>query len=183
MQRTGRTGHAHFRVVAQDSRTHPSSGRVVEYLGSYDPHTKATAIQKEKIEQYIKNGAQPSDTVVKILKKEGVKLPSWVKESPQKQKTTKNPEKLRKNRPEEPVAETPAQTEEATTEPAAETDEKPAEEAAKSQPAEEPESEAANPADEPTSEESATPEPETAKPAEQTGDEAEKEPTEPEKQQ
>ena len=39
MQRTGRKGHAMFRVVVQESRLTPTSGRVVAMLGSYDPHS------------------------------------------------------------------------------------------------------------------------------------------------
>ena len=112
MQRTGRKGHAQFRVVVQDSRQTPSSGRVIAGLGNYNPHTKETKIDAEKAAFYLKNGAQPSNRVAAILKKEGVELPSWVNlASDKKQKTIKNAEKLRKNRPveevaiEEPVAE------------------------------------------------------------------------------
>ena len=103
----GRTGHAQFRVVAQDSRTHPSSGRVVAYLGSYDPHSKKVNIQADEISEFIKNGAQPSERVVKLLKKEGIKLPAWVSDPLEKKKSTRNPEKLRKNQPEKPAEEQP----------------------------------------------------------------------------
>jgi small subunit ribosomal protein S16 len=41
MQRTGRRGHAMFRVIVQDSHRSPTSGKVVAFLGSYDPHTKS----------------------------------------------------------------------------------------------------------------------------------------------
>lgn len=99
MQRVGRSGHAQFRVVAQDSRFHPSSGRVVAYLGSYNPHTKEAAFQKEKIEEYLSKGAQPSERLVKLLLREGFKLPKWVAEPVQKQKSTRNPEKLSKEQP------------------------------------------------------------------------------------
>jgi small subunit ribosomal protein S16 len=99
MQRTGRKGHAMFRVVVQDSRRTPSSGKFVALLGSYDPHAKTTTLQKEKAALYLKNGAQPSDRVAALLKREGVKLPEWVKVSPERKSTTRNPEKLRKNQP------------------------------------------------------------------------------------
>ena len=116
-QRTGRTGHAQFRVVAQDSRTHPTRGKVVAYLGSYDPHAKTTTLDVEKISDYLSKGAQPSDTVAKLLKREGVKLPSWVKEPAHKAKSIKNPEKLRRNRPDgEPAPEKPEANEEAAPE-------------------------------------------------------------------
>jgi small subunit ribosomal protein S16 len=99
MQRTGRSGHAQFRVVVQDSRFSPTSGRVVAYVGSYNPHTKVAAIDKEKIAGYLSNGAQPSPRVVALLKKESVKLPSWVKIAKPSKKAIKHPEKLRRNRP------------------------------------------------------------------------------------
>lgn len=105
MQRTGRKGHAQFRVVAQDKRYSPKSGRVVAHLGNYDPHTKAANLDKDKITEYLKNGAQPSPRVVWLLTKEGVKLPSWVAKPLEKKRAIKNVEKLRKNRPVEEVAE------------------------------------------------------------------------------
>lgn len=99
MQRTGRKGHAQFRVVVQDSRRTPSSGRVVAQLGHFDPHTKEIAINKEKAVYYLKNGAQPSDRVARLLKSEGVKLPDWVKFNSEKKRSVKNPDKLRRNQP------------------------------------------------------------------------------------
>ena len=111
MQRTGRKGHAMFRVVVQESRLTPTSGRVVAMLGSYDPHTKQAVLAKDKAAFYLDNGAQPSDRAARLLQKEGVKLPKWVKCEANKQREARNPEKLRKNQPKEttPVAEeTPA---------------------------------------------------------------------------
>ena len=109
MQRTGRKGHAMFRIVVQESRYTPKSGKVVAQLGSYDPHTKAVSVVKDKAEFYLKNGAQPSDRAARLLESEGIALPSWYKKSEQKSRTTKSPEKLRKNQPKE---EAPVATEE-----------------------------------------------------------------------
>jgi small subunit ribosomal protein S16 len=114
MQRTGRKGHAQFRVVVQDSRRTPTSGKVVAALGHFNPHTKETTLDKEKAAFYLEHGAQPSDRVVRLLQAEGVKLPSWVKVDAKKEGKLRNPEKLRKNRPAEPEA--PAETEEAAAE-------------------------------------------------------------------
>lgn len=126
LQRTGRKGHAQFRVVVQDSRRTPSSGRVVALLGSFNPHTKTTTIDKEKAEFYLKNGAQPSERVVRLFKAEGIKLPSWVKLPANKERTTRNIEKLRKNRPAEVASEeAPAES----VDEASATEEAPAEEA------------------------------------------------------
>ena len=107
LQRIGRKGYPVYRLAVQEAQRHPSSGRVVAYVGSYNPHTKEVSVQAEAAQKYLDNGAQPTPRVVKLLKDAGVKLPSWVKESASdKQKTLRNPEKLRKNQPkEEPVAE------------------------------------------------------------------------------
>ena len=107
MQRTGRKGHAMFRVVVQESRVTPTSGKVVALLGSYDPHAKTATIDKEKATTFLNNGAQPSDRAASLLQKEGVKLPSWVKVSTSKAGDLRHPEKLRKNQPKEeaPAAE------------------------------------------------------------------------------
>lgn len=99
MQRRGRSGHAQFRVIVQDSRFSPKSGRVVAYVGSYDPHTKAASLDGEKIGTYLSNGAQPSDRVAKLLQKEGIKLPSWFKPSAPKTGKIRHPEKRRSTRP------------------------------------------------------------------------------------
>src|SRR5688572_9136436 len=99
MQRTGRKGHAQFRVVVQDSRRTPTSGKVVAALGHYNPHSKETSINKEKASFYMEHGAQPSPRVAALLKSEGVKLPKWVKLEAKQSAKIKNPEKLRRNRP------------------------------------------------------------------------------------
>lgn len=103
LQRIGRKGHPEYRMIVQDSRRTPTSGKVVANLGNYNPHNKTVNINKEKAELFVKNGAQPSPRVAKLLKAEGVKLPDWVKKGTEKTKTIKNPEKLRRNRPAEEV--------------------------------------------------------------------------------
>lgn len=106
MQRTGRKGHAMFRVVVQQSHLTPGSGKVVAALGHYDPHAKVASIVKDKAAYYLEHGAQPSDRVVSLFEKEGIALPSWVVKPVQKQAKLRNPEKLRRNQPkEEPAAE------------------------------------------------------------------------------
>ena len=110
LQRVGRAGYPTYRLAVQESQRHPSSGRVVAYVGSYNPHTKQTTVQVEVAQKYLDNGAQPTPRVAKLLKEAGVKLPKWVKDvSADKQKAIRNPEKLRKNQPKEeeaPVEET-----------------------------------------------------------------------------
>jgi small subunit ribosomal protein S16 len=113
LQRVGRKGHPIYRLAVQESQRHPSSGRVVAYVGAYDPHTKDAKIQVEVAQKYLDNGAQPTPRVVKLLKNAGVKLPKWVKEpSADKTKVIRNAEKLRKNQPKQEAApEAPAEVE------------------------------------------------------------------------
>lgn len=114
LQRLGRKGYPVYRLAVQESQRHPSSGRVVAYVGSYNPHTKEATIQVADAQKYLDNGAQPTPRVVKLLKDAGVKLPKWVKQ-PEigKAKAIKNTEKLRKNQPKEEISdvmeETPAE--------------------------------------------------------------------------
>ena len=145
MQRLGRKGHPTYRVVVQDVRQTPTSGKYVAMLGSYDPHSKKNTLVKEKAELYLSNGAQPSDRVVRLFTAEGIKLPSWVKQPSQHTRTLRNADKLRRNRPaeEKPVEETPVDAE-AVAEPVAEQadeaaeapqiEESPAEEVAEAEP-------------------------------------------------
>lgn len=127
MQRTGRKGHAMFRVVVQDSRLTPTSGKVVAQLGSYDPHAKAISFDKEKAAFYLEHGAQPSDRVARLFKSEGLKLPEWVKLPADKKRSVRNSDKRRSTRPPEeakeeapeaptPEAAVPEATEETNTE-------------------------------------------------------------------
>lgn len=105
LQRLGRKGLPVYRLAVQEAQRHPSSGRVVAYVGSYNPHTKEANIQVADAQKYLDNGAQPTPRVVKLLKDAGVKLPKWVKEPvADKQKAIRNAEKLRKNQPKEEVA-------------------------------------------------------------------------------
>ncbi len=119
LQRVGRKGYATYRLAVQEAQRHPSSGRVVAYVGSYNPHTKDATVQVELAQKYLDNGAQPSPRVVKLLADAGVKLPTWVKGTDaSKQKTIRHTGKLRKNQPkveeevvaeEAPAEETPAE--------------------------------------------------------------------------
>jgi small subunit ribosomal protein S16 len=110
LQRVGRTGYPTYRLAVQESQRHPSSGRVVAYVGSFNPHTKAATVQVELAQKYLDNGAQPTPRVVRILKDAGVSLPKWVKvTAADKQKSIRNPEKLRKNQPKEEVVEAPVE--------------------------------------------------------------------------
>ena len=116
LQRLGRKAAPVYRVAVQEAQRHPSSGRVVAYVGTYNPHTKESKLDTEKVSTYLKNGAQPTPRVVKLLQAAKIELPARVKvERADKAAKIRNPEKLRKNQPkEEPVAEAPAEEPAAT---------------------------------------------------------------------
>ena len=117
LQRVGRKGYPVYRLAVQEAQRHPSSGRVVTYVGTYNPHTKDSNVQVELAQKYLDNGAQPTPRVVKLLKDAGVKLPKWVKDADDsKKKAIRNPEKLRRNQPKEEAPAEEALTEEAPTE-------------------------------------------------------------------
>lgn len=72
LRRMGAKKAPFYRIVVADSR-YPRDGRFIEELGYYDP-TKNPSIVKvdgEKAKEWIKNGAQPTETVKKILKENG----------------------------------------------------------------------------------------------------------------
>ena len=73
LRRMGAKKNPYYRIVVADSRS-PRDGRCIEELGSYDPLTKPATVKvdAEKVQNWIKNGAQPTDTVRGLLKKAGV---------------------------------------------------------------------------------------------------------------
>lgn len=72
LRRMGTKKNAYYRIVVADSRS-PRDGRCVEEIGSYNPLTDPATItvDVEKAQAWIKNGAQPTDTVRGLLKKAG----------------------------------------------------------------------------------------------------------------
>ncbi|OCN05015.1 30S ribosomal protein S16 [Erysipelotrichaceae bacterium MTC7] len=73
LKRMGKKGYAYYRIVAADSRS-PRDGRIIEAIGTYNPNLDPAQItlDEEKAMNWIKNGAQPSDTVRTILSKQGI---------------------------------------------------------------------------------------------------------------
>ena len=73
LRRMGAKKAPFYRVVVADSRS-PRDGRCIEEIGTYNPLTDPATIQVdvEKAQQWIKNGAQPTDTVKALLKKANV---------------------------------------------------------------------------------------------------------------
>ena len=73
LRRMGAKKAPFYRIVVADSR-YPRDGRFIEEIGTYDPTVSPAkiSIDAEKAKQWIANGAQPTDTVKALLKKEGV---------------------------------------------------------------------------------------------------------------
>ena len=72
LRRMGAKRQPSSRVVVADSR-YPRDGRFIEEIGFYDPTKSPSVIRidNEKAQQWLKNGAQPTDTVRALLKKSG----------------------------------------------------------------------------------------------------------------
>lgn len=73
LRRMGAKKAPFYRIVVADSR-YPRDGRFIEEIGTYDPTQNPSAIHVdvEKANKWIANGAQPTDTVKAIFKKNGV---------------------------------------------------------------------------------------------------------------
>ena len=73
LRRMGAKKAPYYRIVVADSRC-PRDGRCIEEIGSYNPLVKPAAItvDAEKAQNWIKKGAQPTDTVRGLLKNAGV---------------------------------------------------------------------------------------------------------------
>jgi len=73
LRRMGAKKAPFYRIVVADSR-YPRDGRFIEELGYYNPTKDPidVKIDAEKAKAWIKNGAQPTDTVKSILKKQGI---------------------------------------------------------------------------------------------------------------
>jgi small subunit ribosomal protein S16 len=73
LTRMGKKKAPSYRIVVADSRS-PRDGRFIEQIGMYNPLTDPATVEidAEKAAQWLKNGAQPSDTVKALLKKSGI---------------------------------------------------------------------------------------------------------------
>ena len=73
LRRMGAKKAPFYRIVVADARS-PRDGRCIEEIGTYNPLTEpaTVTIDTEKAQAWIKNGAQPTDTVRGLLKNAGV---------------------------------------------------------------------------------------------------------------
>lgn len=93
LSRVGKTNNAQFRITVADGHRAPS-GKFIEILGHYNPHTKEKVFKEERILHWIARGAQPSPTVHNLFVDAGIikgaKVTSWV---PKKKELTEEEKK------------------------------------------------------------------------------------------
>lgn len=75
LSRHGSKKKPFYRIVAADS-IYPRDGRFIERLGTYDPRNKANGLKlkRDAIEEWIKKGAQLTETVKKLMKIQNVEV-------------------------------------------------------------------------------------------------------------
>ncbi len=71
LTRTGAKKAPTYRVIIADSRS-PRDGRFIDEIGFFNPRTDEVKINAEKAQTWLKNGAQPTDTVRALLKKANI---------------------------------------------------------------------------------------------------------------
>lgn len=120
LARGGAKKRPFYRIVVADQRS-PRDGRFIEKLGIYNPSlpkdsAERVVFNRERVEHWLKTGAQPTERVVRFLRAAGVidTKPVYRNE----EKGPKRPDKLRKHQvkeeeaaPEAPAAEAPAEAE------------------------------------------------------------------------
>ena len=73
LRRMGAKKQPFYRIVVADSR-YPRDGRFIEEIGYYNPLTEPSDVKvdAEKVEKWLKNGAQPTETVKSLLVRSGI---------------------------------------------------------------------------------------------------------------
>ena len=73
LRRMGYKKHPFYRVIVADSRS-PRDGRFIEEIGTYDPNQDPSIfdLKEESVKKWLANGAQPTETVGKLLKIAGI---------------------------------------------------------------------------------------------------------------
>lgn len=107
-QRIGRTNNAAFRIVLLEKERAAKTGRITDRLGTYNPHTKAMTLDTERTQDWIKKGAQPTDTVRNLFITKGILTGKKVNVLPKKSPPKKEGEEVVEAKVAAPVIETPA---------------------------------------------------------------------------
>lgn len=85
LARGGAKKRPFYKIVAADIRA-PRDGKFIEKLGTFNPllpkdNEQRLVIQKDRIEQWIKNGAKPTDRVALLITELGIEVPGFVKKN------------------------------------------------------------------------------------------------------
>jgi small subunit ribosomal protein S16 len=87
-QRIGRTNDPAFRIAVLEKERAAKAGNIVELLGTYNPRSKALTLNEEHVKEWIRKGAQPTDSIRNLLINKGViegkKVNVLPKKTPQK---------------------------------------------------------------------------------------------------
>lgn len=73
LTRKGKKKVPFYRIVVIDSKK-ARDGKFIERVGHYDPRSKELNLKRDRIEYWISKGAQPTNTVAKLIAKEGGQL-------------------------------------------------------------------------------------------------------------
>ena len=117
LQRAGRKRQPVYRIVVAE-HTNRVQGKYIDRLGYYNPISKPKVfeVDSDKIFEWIKKGAKPTNTLARLLKGDGVKgMEKYIKDMPDRKE--KNPSEVK----EAPVVETPVVEEKTEEAPAEET--------------------------------------------------------------
>ena len=73
LKRIGMKKAPYYRIIVADARS-PRNGRFNEEVGTYDPNTEPATVKfdEENAKKWLANGAQPTETVAKLLKAAGI---------------------------------------------------------------------------------------------------------------
>ena len=73
LKRIGMKKAPYYRIIVADARS-PRNGRFIEEVGTYDPNTEPATVKfdEENAKKWLANGAQPTETVTKLLKAAGI---------------------------------------------------------------------------------------------------------------
>ena len=71
LKRVGAKKAPFYHIVVADSKS-PRDGKIIEKIGTYNPMVEPSELNldKEKVAEWIKNGAKPTDTVKRLIEKE-----------------------------------------------------------------------------------------------------------------
>ena len=99
MKRMGRKNREYYRICATDRRS-PRDGRVIEEIGTYDPHVKETdarcTLDGARIQHWLSVGAQPTDRLVRFFADKGlVAKPVRAEQTKQPQPKAKAQERIK----------------------------------------------------------------------------------------